>query len=138
MKVYVQDAHANKQINTIASFVEDGLSDSEITEKLLSIGFRNLARDDGNWSATDIKGLRDQFNLNTAYGFNPANQKEEAGFKKTSEVSLVDIKMPFSSMVIFMVKWAIASIPAIIILLLIGTLVSTYAAVILGLLVNQQ
>jgi hypothetical protein len=32
------------------------------------------------------------------------------------EVVVTDIKMPFMSMVIFMIKWAIASIPAIIIL----------------------
>lgn len=137
MKIYVQDAHANKQINMIASFVEDGLSDSEITEKLLNIGFRNLARSDGSWSASDIKGLREQFKLNIVEGFNAVSQKENASTNKTPEVSLVDIKMPFSSMVIFMVKWAIASIPAIIILLLIGALVSTYATVILGLLINR-
>lgn len=33
-----------------------------------------------------------------------------------NNVVVVDIKMPFMSMVVFMVKWAIASIPAIIIL----------------------
>ena len=36
--------------------------------------------------------------------------KEEQG------VTIKDFNMPFSSMVIFMVKWAIASIPAIIII----------------------
>ena len=35
---------------------------------------------------------------------------------KTPEVEIVDIRMPFLSMVLFMVKLAIASIPAIIIL----------------------
>lgn len=35
------------------------------------------------------------------------------------EVTVVDIKMPFMSMVVFMVKFAIASIPAFIILSLI-------------------
>jgi hypothetical protein len=34
------------------------------------------------------------------------------------EVVVVDIKMPFSSMVVFMVKWVIASIPAILILVM--------------------
>jgi hypothetical protein len=34
-------------------------------------------------------------------------------------VVVVDVKMPFMSMVTFMVKWAIASIPAIIILVVI-------------------
>ena len=33
-----------------------------------------------------------------------------------NEVEIIDIRMPFWSMVVFMVKWAIASIPAIIIL----------------------
>ena len=40
-----------------------------------------------------------------------------------NEVVITDIKMPFGSMVEFMVKWAIASIPAFIILFLIGLLV---------------
>lgn len=35
---------------------------------------------------------------------------------QNNEVTVVDIKMPFWSMVVFMVKWAIASIPAILIL----------------------
>jgi hypothetical protein len=37
-------------------------------------------------------------------------------------VIVTDIHMPFLSMVIFMVKWAMASIPAIIILMLIASL----------------
>lgn len=36
------------------------------------------------------------------------------------EVVVVDVKMPFWSMVWFMVKWAIAAIPAFIILAVIG------------------
>ena len=42
---------------------------------------------------------------------------------KNNEVVITDIKMPFGSMVEFMVKWAIASIPAFIILFLIGMMV---------------
>ena len=38
-------------------------------------------------------------------------------------VTVVDIKMPFLSMVVFMVKWAIASIPALIILFFLFSLV---------------
>ncbi|MBA4390646.1 MAG: hypothetical protein C0399_06895 [Syntrophus sp. (in: bacteria)] len=41
-------------------------------------------------------------------------------------VSVVDIKMPFMSIVTFMVKAAIASIPAIIILVIIGVMVSAF------------
>jgi hypothetical protein len=36
------------------------------------------------------------------------------------EVVVTDIDMPFGSMVRFMVKWAIASIPALIILAVLG------------------
>ena len=36
--------------------------------------------------------------------------------KQEEYVAIKDFNMPFSSMVIFMVKWAIASIPAIIII----------------------
>lgn len=38
------------------------------------------------------------------------------------EVAVTDIHMPFWSMVGFMVKWAIAAIPAMIILIVIGLL----------------
>ena len=39
------------------------------------------------------------------------------------QVTVVDLKMSFSSMVIFMVKWSLASTPAVIILTLIVFLV---------------
>ena len=39
------------------------------------------------------------------------------------EIVITDISMSFNSMVVFMVKWVIASIPAFIILFLIGALV---------------
>jgi hypothetical protein len=42
--------------------------------------------------------------------------------KETNEVVVTDIKMSFSSMVVFMVKWAIATIPAIIILTAVGSI----------------
>ena len=52
------------------------------------------------------------------------------------KVEITDIKMPFWSMVIFMVKWAIASIPAIIILyvlfVLFGSILSGVVAGITG------
>jgi hypothetical protein len=38
-------------------------------------------------------------------------------------VVVTDIRMPFLSMVIFMVKWAVASIPAFIILFFLASLV---------------
>jgi hypothetical protein len=41
-----------------------------------------------------------------------------------TEVVVVNVNMPFWSMVRFMVKWAIAAIPALIILAVIGALLS--------------
>jgi hypothetical protein len=38
------------------------------------------------------------------------------------KVVVADIKIPFRSMVILMVKWAVATIPALIILMLIGSI----------------
>ncbi|HUX24423.1 MAG TPA: hypothetical protein VMV87_07365 [Burkholderiales bacterium] len=48
------------------------------------------------------------------------------------EVVVTDIKIPFWSMVVLMVKWAIAAIPAVIILMLIGGLVSMALGMIPG------
>ena len=42
----------------------------------------------------------------------------------TSNVNIVDIKMPFMSMVVFMVKAAIAAIPAFIILAVLGVMLA--------------
>ena len=41
-----------------------------------------------------------------------------------NQVTIFDIKMPFLSMVVFMVKAAIAAIPAIIILAIIGAVIA--------------
>lgn len=38
-----------------------------------------------------------------------------------NQIVVVDLRMPFWSMVIFMVKWSIAAIPALIILGIIGS-----------------
>lgn len=53
--------------------------------------------------------------------------------RATQAVIVTDIKMPFGSMVEFMVKWAIASIPAIIILFLIGFGITVVLTGMLGL-----
>ena len=42
---------------------------------------------------------------------------------QNAEVVVVDVKMPFWSMVTFMVKWTIASIPAILILVVLGVVI---------------
>ena len=48
------------------------------------------------------------------------------------EVVVTDVKIPFWSMVVLMVKWAAAAIPALIILLVIGSVVSMVMAAIFG------
>jgi hypothetical protein len=54
------------------------------------------------------------------------------GSKESSEVVVTDIRMSFSSMVVFMVKWAIATIPAIVILTAAGSLTLAILRVIFG------
>jgi hypothetical protein len=49
-----------------------------------------------------------------------------------NEVTITDVKMPFGSMVVFMVKAAIASIPAVIILTIIYGVVAFMMAGIFG------
>lgn len=46
--------------------------------------------------------------------------------KQSSEVTVVNIKMPFWSMVAFMVKWAIAAIPALLILMVLGAVIVSF------------
>lgn len=47
------------------------------------------------------------------------------GTEATSQVVVTDIRMSFWSMVVFMIKWAIAAIPAFIILAVIGGIAAT-------------
>ncbi len=49
-----------------------------------------------------------------------------------SNVVITDIKLPFVSMVIFMVKWAIAAIPAFIILAIIGAIIAGFLGAMTG------
>jgi hypothetical protein len=48
------------------------------------------------------------------------------------EVVVTDVKIPFWSMVVLLVKWAIAAIPALIILLVIGAVASAVMAALFG------
>lgn len=54
------------------------------------------------------------------------------------QVVVSDVKMPFSSMVIFMVKWAIASVPALVILIMIGAVAFQILMYVLGMLGEMQ
>lgn len=53
----------------------------------------------------------------------PDKDAEMRRIQNSQPVVVTDIDMPFGSMVVFMVKWALASIPAIIILTIIGMVV---------------
>ncbi|MBV5342991.1 hypothetical protein JZU68_05080 [bacterium] len=44
--------------------------------------------------------------------------------ESNQNVRITDVDMPFMSMVVFMVKWAIAAIPAMIILAISGSIVA--------------
>lgn len=49
-----------------------------------------------------------------------------------TRVVVTDVQMPFGSMVTFMVKWTIASIPAMIILVVIGAIVTVVLGGVFG------
>ena len=91
--------------NTIPENAE-GISESEIKSgHTISDAF-----DDGNNKQSDSKTIEVSTHKGNSTQFQP--------------VTIEDIKMPFGSMVEFMVKWAIASIPAFIILFIIGFFVA--------------
>ena len=59
------------------------------------------------------------------------NLSEHSGSKtaataSTQSVVVTDVQIPFVSMVVLLVKWAIAAIPAAIILMLIGVLLPMF------------
>tara|TARA_Y100001970_G_C13935414_1_gene700430 strand:- start:212 stop:472 length:261 start_codon:yes stop_codon:yes gene_type:complete len=49
---------------------------------------------------------------------------EKDRLKKIQSVKITDFDMPFGSMVKFMIKWALASVPAIFIIFFVGLLFS--------------
>jgi len=49
-----------------------------------------------------------------------------------NEVVVTNIRMPFISMVIFMVKWAVASLPALMIWLPLGQLLCIFISAVTG------
>ena len=78
-------------------------------EKYTQDGITFKSKEDWeNYNSRDKGVLIDNINPNQS------NNKN----KETQTVKISDIKMPFGSMVVFMVKWAIASIPALIILMI--------------------
>lgn len=59
-------------------------------------------------------------------------QKEIVMATDYGKVVVTDIKIPFGSMVILMVKWAVATIPALIILTVIGSITFALITALLG------
>ena len=49
-----------------------------------------------------------------------------------SNVRITDVNMPFMSMVIFMIKWAVASIPAMVVLSIAGGIIAGIFGGVLG------
>lgn len=89
--------------NTIPKSAE-GISESEIkSEHTISDSFNDGSNKQSNSKTIEVS----------------ATQSHNA-----NEVIITDIKMKFGSMVEFMVKWAVASIPAFIILCIIGLIVA--------------
>ena len=52
--------------------------------------------------------------------------------QEPTPMRIVDIRMPFGSMVVFMVKWAIAAIPAVLILVVLGAILTGVLGGIVG------
>lgn len=56
--------------------------------------------------------------------YTPSSQAQT----KAQKVSVTDVDMPFGSMVLFIIKWTLAAIPAAIIILIIGTFLLSFFA----------
>jgi predicted nucleic acid-binding Zn-ribbon protein len=65
-----------------------------------------------------------------ANALSPAVRGAMAEYKGAQPVVVLDVSMSFGSMVIFMIKWALAAIPALLILGLIGFFVMAFIGVI--------
>ena len=71
-------------------------------------------------ACTRTVGIKEEVELKNRYAGNLSVRTSNiAEYDSLREVVVTDIKMPFGSMVVFMIKWSLASIPAVIILLII-------------------
>ena len=69
---------------------------------------------------TRTVGIKEEVELKSRYAGNLSVRTSNiTEYDSLREVVVTDIKMPFGSMVVFMIKWSLASIPAVIILLII-------------------
>lgn len=95
---FVPEDLKNDQLNFIYERVQKNWSDQAISDDFKSKGVTSLSK-------TDIKRIKKQYKL----------EKQDLNMQK---VVVTDFDMPFSSMMNFMLKWVLASIPAFIILVL--------------------
>jgi len=82
-----------------------------------------------NVEIQDDHTISDVFNKETKIQLDSSIKESiDDNSQKITEVVIADIKMPFGSMVEFILKWTIASIPAMIILFFIGLIIMTFLA----------
>lgn len=65
--------------------------------------------------AADVAAKKQAFNA-----ISPAVRGAMAEYKGAQPVVVLDVNMSFGSMVVFMIKWSLAAIPALLILMMIG------------------
>jgi len=106
----------------IEDFKKDYLDNS--TQELLAIWKKKGTTIDESIRKECLEAIRQ---ILVERGFDAMGDSEvfitntDSSSRKIQEVMVVDISIPFWSMVVFMVKWTIASIPAFIILIVIAS-----------------
>ena len=95
------------------------LSDERVIE-MIREGICNGRKVGDEWFVKDEEAVERKKSGTRVFGADENGDRQE--------VVVTDVKMPFWSMVVFMVKWAIASIPAFVILLLIYGVASSFIA----------
>ena len=96
-----------------------GISETKIIQ-MIRDGFYIGRKVGDDWFRDSDETTKDEL---TPYGFVKTKKKSS---EATSHVIVTDVQMPFGSMVIFMVKWVIASIPAFIILFILGAVATGF------------
>ena len=136
--------YANSQIKKTKGNFKDGKKDGKWTnwyedgQKQCEVNYKD-GKLDGKWIEWDESGRKQsevnykdgkvllenklkeiefaQTHLGLDIPINTREMKNKNESKGTKTVKISDIDIPFGSMVVFMVKWAIASIPAFFILM---------------------
>lgn len=101
-------------------------------EKAIEILNRIINDFPNSTEAENARAFRYNLKEGTTKGGSPSAPSSETLNASTNRVTVTDVQMPFGSMVVFMVKWAIASIPAIIILFVLFSIVAGMFGGIIG------